>query len=108
MFRFENLKSELDIVSPTGGMPSIPGHQRTPSGISNISLDSVSSTATLEARPFEDEEVSRSLVITNCCNKLCPTRMVIVALCGYFLNVSFEIKVLHPNEKRKLGEYMAV
>ena len=64
MFRFENLKSELDIVSPTGGMPSTPGHQRTPSGISNISLDSVSSTATLEARPFEDEEVSRFLVIT--------------------------------------------
>ena len=64
MLRFENLKSELDIVSPTGGMPSIPGHQRTPSGISNISLDSVSSTATLEARPFEDEEVSRFLEIT--------------------------------------------
>ena len=64
MFRFENLKSELDIVSPTGGMPSIPGHQRTPSGISNISLDSVSSTATLEARPFEDDEVSCFLIIT--------------------------------------------
>ena len=34
--------------------------------------------------------------------------MIIVVLCGYFLSVSVEIKVLHPNEKWKLGEYMGL
>ncbi len=58
LIRFENLKGEMDIMTGPSGPLQIPGHRRTPSGISNISLESVSSTSTLESRiPAEDDEV---------------------------------------------------
>ena len=62
-------------MSPTGGMPPIPGHHRTPSGISNISLDSVSSTATLEAKSIDVEDVSKDNIWFKVKGKFCSVEL---------------------------------
>ncbi len=61
--RLENLQSDMDMLSPTGGGGVVGGgHRRTPSGISNLSLESESSASTERTdavRELKDEEVGR-------------------------------------------------
>ena len=56
------LQGEYEIQSPVGLAPSTPGHRRTESGLSNISLDSMSSVATEASTIKNGEEEVREAV----------------------------------------------
>ena len=60
MSRFENLQEEMQLMSPHG-------HRRSPSGVSNISLESEMSASTVndeirEENPAQGEEVGDNRV----------------------------------------------